>query len=311
MKTNNYIVYAHVNKQNGKSYIGITNRSPIIRWGKEGNGYKSQPKFYQAIQKYGWGEFTHLILAENLTEEEALDLETYYIKEYNSIQNGYNILLHGIQSYHRCRPVFCLTTQTKYSSIKEAAIDTDTLPSRIIQNCKGLIGPVKGNQWTYWNQEKNIPEPIHLFVPKKKDSTAIYCLELKKFFESVSKGAKYLGVNEADLGKVLNLKRNGIQGLHFIKVSELSKENILTTIKKKTGKAQKIYCQENGLIYNSLQEAALFCNKTPQTVMKNCQGKLYSCNGYHFQYLQDVKDDILIELFYPKETITNDIFTNI
>lgn len=37
---NNYIVYAHINKENGKSYIGITSRDPNIRWGLNGNGYK-------------------------------------------------------------------------------------------------------------------------------------------------------------------------------------------------------------------------------------------------------------------------------
>ena len=72
---NNYKVYAHINKQNGKAYIGITNRpTPQRRWGLDGQGYKLQPKFYNAIQKYGWLEFEHCILSENLTKQEALDL---------------------------------------------------------------------------------------------------------------------------------------------------------------------------------------------------------------------------------------------
>lgn len=37
--TNNYKVYQHINKVNGKRYIGYTKLSPCNRW-KNGNGYK-------------------------------------------------------------------------------------------------------------------------------------------------------------------------------------------------------------------------------------------------------------------------------
>lgn len=48
-----YIVYQHQNLINGKRYFGITSQNPERRWGKNGNGYKSTPHFYSAIQKYG------------------------------------------------------------------------------------------------------------------------------------------------------------------------------------------------------------------------------------------------------------------
>lgn len=48
-----YLVYKHTNKFNHKSYIGITGVSAEKRWGHQGNHYKTQLKFYNAIQKYG------------------------------------------------------------------------------------------------------------------------------------------------------------------------------------------------------------------------------------------------------------------
>lgn len=86
-----YIVYMHRNKINGKIYIGTTKQSFEKRCGKNGTQYKSQP-FYEAIQKYGWDNFEHLILYENLSRKEAeqkeIELISYYKSNYD--EYGYN-----------------------------------------------------------------------------------------------------------------------------------------------------------------------------------------------------------------------------
>lgn len=55
-----YLIYKHTSKTCGKSYIGKTGNiaNPNKRW-KNGLGYteKTQPAFYNAIQKYGWADF--------------------------------------------------------------------------------------------------------------------------------------------------------------------------------------------------------------------------------------------------------------
>lgn len=85
-----YLIYKHT-APNGKVYIGMTKQS-IDRRSQNGNGYKTQRKFYRAIQKYGWNNFKHKILEDNLTHDEACELEQYYIKKYdsNNPQYGYN-----------------------------------------------------------------------------------------------------------------------------------------------------------------------------------------------------------------------------
>ncbi len=91
---NKYVVYVHRNLINGKVYIGITNQKPIHnRWRKNGIGYRECIKFYNAIKKYGWDNFKHIVLFENLTKEEAEDKEIELISKYKSNQNkyGYNI----------------------------------------------------------------------------------------------------------------------------------------------------------------------------------------------------------------------------
>ena len=87
----NYCLYKH-ESPNGKVYIGITSQKPLQRWSC-GNGYKNNSYFTRAIKKYGWDNFKHEIIFENLTKEDAKRLEIEYIKKFKSNMRryGYNI----------------------------------------------------------------------------------------------------------------------------------------------------------------------------------------------------------------------------
>lgn len=87
-----FYVYVHVNKINGKKYFGITCQIPQKRW-NHGNGYKEQNYFFNSIQKYGWDNFEHIVLYNNLTENEACILEKIFISSFNTTNKnlGYNI----------------------------------------------------------------------------------------------------------------------------------------------------------------------------------------------------------------------------
>lgn len=91
----NYKVYMHTSPSN-KVYIGITKQKPEYRW-RKGKKYTENKHFTRAIEKYGWDNFTHEILFDNLTKEEAKLMEKFYIAIYDSTnQNkGYNITLGG------------------------------------------------------------------------------------------------------------------------------------------------------------------------------------------------------------------------
>lgn len=84
-----YTVYKHINKLNGKVYIGQTALTVERRW-RNGKGYKIGI-FRKAIEKYGWDNFEHIIIKEGLTKEEANLLESSLIKEYKELGMSYNI----------------------------------------------------------------------------------------------------------------------------------------------------------------------------------------------------------------------------
>ena len=100
----NYTVYIHT-APNGKKYVGITGQSIKQRWRVDGHGYKPQRLFYRAVLKYGWDNFEHEIIAENLSNIEAGKLEQELIKKYNTCnpEYGYNISMGGENSPVGCK----------------------------------------------------------------------------------------------------------------------------------------------------------------------------------------------------------------
>ena len=96
-----YCVYVHINKINGKVYVGQTRygNHPNKRW-LNGSGYKNSPHFYNAIQKYGWDNFDHIVCLSNLSLKDANYFEETLIKKLNSTNptKGYNSRTGGANS---------------------------------------------------------------------------------------------------------------------------------------------------------------------------------------------------------------------
>lgn len=91
-KKQKFKVYMHINKIDGKKYIGVTCQKLKRRW-RKGEGYKSSDYFYHAINKYGWDNFEHKVLYKGLTKKEAEKIEVELIKKNDATnQNkGYNL----------------------------------------------------------------------------------------------------------------------------------------------------------------------------------------------------------------------------
>jgi len=84
---------------NDKIYIGITSCGFSKRMRehkcKENNGDKT--KIGNAIRKYGWGNIDKIVVADNLSKQEACKMEIDLINTFNSIdiRYGYNTALGG------------------------------------------------------------------------------------------------------------------------------------------------------------------------------------------------------------------------
>lgn len=75
----------------GKCYIGKTIRPLSERLKNHFSGYDSCRKLNEAIKIYGKDNFDVKVIASNIPYNELDSLEVFYINEYNSVNNGYNI----------------------------------------------------------------------------------------------------------------------------------------------------------------------------------------------------------------------------
>lgn len=95
---NHNTLYIHVipkelsGYQFDKYYVGITSRSPEVRW-RNGTGYDSCVLFANAINKYGWENIRHIIVSQKLSKKDVGLFERKLIKYLGSNDgiHGYNI----------------------------------------------------------------------------------------------------------------------------------------------------------------------------------------------------------------------------
>lgn len=219
--TNNYSVYIHTNKTNGKKYVGITKQKPERRWQK-GFGYVGSV-FGVAINKYGWDGFTHDIVACELSKNEACKLEISLISKYKTRDNryGYNVSkggdipdnlkpLYGLEhpNHKRVKMIDAKTGKIikVFNSQSEAAEQMEFSRKPITKACRGQLATYKGYIWEY--ADIDFEKPVHNgYGNYKHDKIQIAVIMTDKdgehYFDSVQEAARYIGVKPCTVSRHL------------------------------------------------------------------------------------------------------------
>ena len=222
----NYKVYAHIRKEpdeNGiyKRYIGITCQKLKDRWKANGNGYKKKDKngnyiyFYNAIQKYGWDNFTHIILLQNLTKKEALDWEIKLIEIYESNNEyyGYNGTEGG-----------------------EHALHSEKIKQKISNSHKGkIVSEITKDKLRKINTGKKLTMETRIKMSKTRKG--MYSEELNPMFRMTGSKNPFYNKHHTKDSKE--------------KISKANKSRN----KKYDNNNKRVMCVETGVIYNSIGEA--------------------------------------------------------
>lgn len=91
------LVYLITCNVSGKHYVGITTSTLPRRWSQHKSNAKHgrRGKLYSAIRKYGLQNFAIEQIATANTRDELTAKEQFFIKQYDSFVNGYNLTCGG------------------------------------------------------------------------------------------------------------------------------------------------------------------------------------------------------------------------
>ena len=265
-----YKVYKYTCKVNGKVYIGQTKWSLKKRSNGTGSGYLKCAYFSRAIKKYGWDNFIGEVLVDNLTLEEANELETKYITEYDSTNRdkGYNISLGGGNKH------LSESTKKKLSEINKGKILSEEHKRKLSESHKGQIPWMKG--------KKHSEESRRKMSESRKGQ--IPWIKGKKFSEESKRklSESHKGQTPWNKGKKMSESKPDYVVWNKGKTGVYSEEILI-----KMG-AKKVICLETGKTYISAREASReMCGKIKSHVDSCCRGKRKTCFGYHWAYLED------------------------
>lgn len=215
-----YSIYCYTNTINGKKYIG---QSKDITHRCQPSNYKGCTKFYNAIQKYGWENFTREILEEDLTLDEANFLEQHYISLYDTITSGYNLKTGGLNCEYsetslqkmseHCpnkRKIVCLETGKIYDSAKAIEREKGFANANIIACCKNRLSTAYGCHWVYFEDYNTTHQ-----TKTDKRKRAVICLETSQTYPSAAEASRATGIGRSNISYCCSGKTNTAGGYHW------------------------------------------------------------------------------------------------
>ena len=198
-----YCIYLHQNQINGKCYVGQTKQELRKRW-QNGLGYKDCQYFARAIMKYGWSNFNHIILEENLSEDEVNEREQYWIAYYNCVApNGYNLTTGGSNHYQMSE----IEKAKRSERAKELWKDEEYRET--------IINTIKQNWQRPEFREKCLKNLDRTGKGSDAKKKKVRCIETNEIFSSVREAARHIGIDHSGISLCCNGKNKTAGGYHW------------------------------------------------------------------------------------------------
>lgn len=256
MEGRKYVVYVHINKTNLKVYVGQTGQSLQRRW-RDGKGYLNCDTYFSnAIKKYGWDSFEHIVLEEGLTKSEADFYEKMYIREYKSYDRryGYNLTFGG--------DGMTPTEETRMKMKLHRPDFKGEKSPRYGVSLKECMSPESYERWLKSLQEYGTKHR----GGDNSNAKRVYCYEKDKIYGSLTDAANDCGVNIGSIsscisGNVLSAGVDKETGLHLHWCWADDKDTFVppsqersTRLGKYHAHVQKIYCFELDEVFYGIGE---------------------------------------------------------
>lgn len=277
-------IYLITNDINDKVYVGQTSRSVEERfkehkWDSRNIHHPSQ--LHKAIKELGMEHFS-VVTLEEVELEQLDDREKYWIKEYDSINKGYNMTLGGQGIHFPGIKVQVVENGIVFANIATAAKTISFYTSWKISTISEMLSKIVNTEKTFCDyhfryvyddigltDELTIEDWI-ITLNIRYQGQKIYCIQLDKEFDTVGAAARYILDNNLYLGNSKmpvqalttaigkHLKgetcflSSTVGNLQFIKLPGTTKQEPVYTA------PQKIYCPELDKTFETQVEAAHF-----------------------------------------------------
>lgn len=312
----NYKLYVHVNPFNNKKYFGITKNETYERWEK-GSGYKRGTHIRNAFCKYGWNNFAHFVILNNLTYSEALNFEESYIKIFNTTNKkyGYNKDKGGkefaksiqvkksMENRGLVKPVVHLETRKVYSNSSEASYRTGYKEASIRRTCNSRRFLLFNSHWMFKEDfDKKTNEEIESILnikPKSyhDDIRKVICLETLEIFNNASEAQKVYNstttsciracCKHTDPNRITAAKKHW---LYLEEYEELSKKEIKNILNNKAGRkiSKAVIKLETLEVFPSIEDASLKTGLSNKTIRYSCTGlRTTNLKNGHWMFKSD------------------------
>lgn len=264
-------IYKITNNINKKVYIGKTEGDVALRWHQHiynmNNGVFYH--LYNAMRKYGIQNFSFDVLESDVLSQNINDREQFYISQYDSLNNGYNMTIGG-------------DGVTKYSheDIKNKFLELNNISqTALFFNCSENTVRRTLKEYGIYNNFNNA-----LFAKKvvqydlKKD-------EVLNIYNSLGEAAK--AVNGTPQG-ISSACRKEVKQAYGYRWKFESDTSILPEVKVKNKQIAQINKDTNEIIqiFESIKIAANQTNCDYSGIRKVCIGERKTCGGFKWQYYE-------------------------
>lgn len=265
MEERNNCVYKHTSPS-GKVYIGITKHEAAKRWGR-GSGYTKNRHLYSAIKKYGWDNFSHEVVAEGLSREEACAKEKELISFYKSDDPdfGYNKTSGGEGNYTVSEGTKALHRKQQKEWLQEHPEHKEKLRTSASQRLKAA-----------WS-DKNYRERI---VPILKEAH-------KEVYNRKPELRSHMGRIASERWKNPKYRERFINALCSRTQSERSRR----LIGEHQPNALSVICVDTGDTYKTVSEAARSVGVAVTCISDCCKGRLETSAGCRWRYASETEED--------------------
>ena len=285
-------IYCYTNQYTGEKYIGSTCKTLKSRAGKDGREYRrTNTRFKEAIDKYGWDSFEVEVLDVADDNREASRLERYYIKQFNTdmVGVGYNGNKGGGVPTHKGVVRFSLdgTVTVYYTSLSEASRVTGISVTSIIDCCSGRLKTSGGFIWRYDVEENERLDKMNItpFSGERRVDQLSIDGKLIRTFDSAKEAESATGVLRSKICMCCKGQRKTAGGYKWRYTDGFGLKDIYNPRPSKTRRIAQ-YSDSGDLIatYESLSDAHRATGLSSSSIANVCKGKRNEFGGYIWGY---------------------------